>query len=280
MNSPLFQHRRCPTLFPNLFTYSFFLCSLLTNCFFSSPTSLFSLFSHHTSDYENIILIFSFLLCTILWGILTYSTEPDTWNSGNTTNATTTTVVSQKSNNATISTFRPVDSKRMGPAMTMITLLLLFTMMPLIEHFNTLRSFCQSNSIHMPIHATIAILLHVGLHLFIWLNWQSGRVTKTSLATLLSFLMYPSLILMGIGMYKWRDEKWLAGRYYKKETATRVAIYIGSSQVVILAFDIIVGALYSWAVGIILLFLHVSFLLILACLVKWVMMGFFLPKGK
>ena len=92
--------------------------------------------------------------------------------------------------------------------------------------------------------------------------------------------MYPSLILMGIGMYKWRDEKWLAGRYYKKETATRVAIYIGSSQVVILAFDIIVGALYSWAVGIILLFLHVSFLLILACLVKWVMMGFFLPKGK
>ena len=132
----------------------------------------------------------------------------------------------------------------------------------------------------MPIHATIAILLHVGLHLFIWLNWQSGRVTKTSLATLLSFLMYPSLILMGIGMYKWRDEKWLAGRYYKKEIATRVAIYIGSSQVVILAFDIIVGALYSWAVGIILLFLHVSFLLILACLVKWVMMGFFLPKGK
>jgi hypothetical protein len=75
---------------------------------------------------------------------------------------------------------------------------------------------------------------------------------------------------MFIGLYKWRDDKWLVGRHYNKDSARLVSIYLIASQIVIFAFDIIVGILYSWTVGCILLFLHCSFLLLLASLVVWV----------
>ena len=52
--------------------------------------------------------------------------------------------------------------------------------------------------------------------------WQSGEVKLSSLATLLSFLLYPSLVLMGIALYKWRDDKWLVGRHYNKQSARLV----------------------------------------------------------
>ncbi len=67
-------------------------------------------------------------------------------------------------------------SKRIGPALTLITLLVLFTLTPLVEHFQTLRSFCQTEHLHMPLQASIAAGLHIGTHLYIWLvSSRRGR---------------------------------------------------------------------------------------------------------
>ena len=252
-------------------------------------------------DYENIGMIAIFLLCNVLWGVLTFVSEPDTWKdvqvtNSSITNGTIQTVANTTKchyittyNNLTNTTLKKsscggaklIDSKRIGPAMTLISLLIIFTSLPLIEHFNTLRPICAkgSKSIHMLLQGITALLLHIGTHFFIWQEWQSGMVTKTSLVTLLSLLLYPSFVLMGIGLYKWKDDKWLVGRYYNKEAATAVMIYLGSSQIIILAFDIIVGVVYSWIVGVILLFLHGSFLLVLASMVVWVLKNFYLPKA-
>ena len=244
-------------------------------------------------DYENITMLFLLLLFNILWGLLTYASEPDTWNmssqnsnsSGSSSNSSTSNYI-RVYDNTTNSTkiiatrgIKFVDSKRIAPAMTLITLLVLFTLLPLMEHFNTLRPVCSMKSIHILFQAAVASLLHIGLHLFIWREWQSGFVTQTSLVTLLSFLLYPSIIFMAIGLYKWKDDKWLVGRHYNPASAKTVIIYLGISQIIILAFDIIVGVLYSWTIGIILLLLHGSFLLVLASLVVWVLKKFYLPRA-
>ena len=55
--------------------------------------------------------------------------------------------------------------------------------------------------------------------------------------------------------------------------------YLLASQIIILAFDLIVGILYSWVVGIVLLLLHCSFLLVLAAAVVWVLKNFYLPRA-
>ena len=62
-------------------------------------------------------------------------------------------------------------------------------------------------------------------------------------------------------------------------TDFQVGGYLLASQIIILAFDLIVGILYSWVVGIVLLLLHCSFLLVLAAAVVWVLKNFYLPRA-
>jgi hypothetical protein len=228
-------------------------------------------------DYYTIAGLVVLFVSTVLWGVLIYVTEPDTWVQIRVANANATAMGNLTNSTVELLRFQP-DSKRIGPVLTMITLTLLFTLAPLMEHFQTLRPIVSCRHSHMLVELVLAGLLHSGLHVYIWQVWQDGVVNTTSLSTLLSFLLYPSAVMLGIGLYKWRDDKWLRGSNYKKDAATAVAIYIGISQLLLLAFDILVGLVYDWFAAAILLVLHASGLVVMAALVVWVLHGFYLPR--
>ena len=84
--------------------------------------------------------------------------------------------------------------------------------------------------------------------------------------------------MFGIGLYKWRDDKWLRGSSYERGAATAVGTYIGISQLLLLAFDILVGLVYDWFIAAVLLVLHASGLVVMAALVVWVLHDFYLPR--
>ena len=229
------------------------------------------------TDYYTIAGMFTLFSTTVLWGMMIFAAEPDTWVRIREANRNATLEANLTNSTASLQSFRP-DSKRIGPVLSMVTLTLIFTITPIVEHFQTLRPIASLANPYMLVELVVAGLLHSGLHVYVWQIWQDGVVNTNSLATLLSFLLYPSVVMLSIGLYKWRDDKWLRGSHYKKDAAMAVGTYIGVSQLLLLAFDILVGLVYDWFIAIILLFLHASGLTIMAALAVWVLHGFYLPK--
>jgi len=121
-------------------------------------------------------------------------------NSSNSTNATkngSATILPPPSSTFSSNTafeYRP-DSKRIAPVLSLVLLTFAFTMSPLIEHFNTLRNFYDlRRHAHLLYQSLFASVLHCALHAYVWQIWQNGVVNLSSLATLLSFLIMPSMV--------------------------------------------------------------------------------------
>ena len=144
-----------------------------------------------------------------------------------------------------------------GPTITFITVLLFATWVPIYTWFNKL----QINRFMITMFV-IAAGMHVGFHLYLWQNMQSGELSLASLGTLFSFLLYPTLVLLATAVYKWLDDNY--------EVTSFVTGCVVGTQITTLAFEIAVTVVYSNTAGIIMLVIHGVCLFLGYSAVKWV----------
>lgn len=101
-----------------------------------------------------------------------------------------------------------------GPIVSTVVLLLMVTLIPIIEWFATLQ-----RSALMITTLILAILLHIGLHVVLWILFRAdvppeGRDYPDSLlGSVFSFVLYPALVCIGVGLYKWWDDAWKAKKF-------------------------------------------------------------------
>ena len=190
------------------------------------------------ADYEMVFLLQMFVVFNILWGvgILSGETSTDPYIRG------------------------------IGPTLTFVTFLLAATVIPILEWFNRL-----AISSFMTAMFVVAGSMHVGFHLYVWRMMQSGEITRGSLATLLSFVMYPAIVFFVVALYKWRDDG-------NKLSPFVTGCLIGS-QASILIFEGVVALSYDVIVGVILFVLHAVVLFLLASFAMWVKNKYYLPKA-
>ena len=81
------------------------------------------------TDYYTIAGLVVLFVSVVLWGVLVFVTEPDTWIRVRAVNANATAEAKLTNSTAELLQFHP-DSKRIGPVLSMVTLTLLFTVAP------------------------------------------------------------------------------------------------------------------------------------------------------
>ena len=155
----------------------------------------------------------------------------------------------------------------MGYAIIFITLLVTATILPIIEWFNRLQV-----SSFMVFMGIFCFALHVGFHMYIWIYIQNGEINLNAAGTLFSSIMYPTLVLIFVALYKLRDDKWKLSRF--------VNVCAISSQVIVAAFSLCIIFVFDEAtVGAILLIAQFLFLFLVGTIFLWVKNNYYLPKA-
>lgn len=153
----------------------------------------------------------------------------------------------------------------MGWVLTSAFVIFMVCIAPIIQWFNTFEV-----TIAMVVQLILALALHIIVHAVLWNFYKED--TERTIAVVFSFVLYPTLLLNAVALYRYRDDHWKLSKF--------VVVCLAVSQVIIVAF--IFWAMFAFkgsaaaAGGALVLYLILVG--VMAAVIKWITNGYYLPR--